>query len=70
MARGKRKRERQLEAFVSAFDLPQAPGHRFYTALNRLLAGNDFDFFVEALCTPFTRELWGVPRFRQGSSFG
>lgn len=34
MALGKRKRERQLEAFVSASDLPQSPGHPFYTALN------------------------------------
>ena len=49
MALGKRKRERQLEAFVSASGLPQPPGHPFYTALNRLLAENDFDSFVEAL---------------------
>ena len=53
MALGKRKRERQLEAFVSASDLPQSPGRPFYTALNRLLAENAFDSFVEALCAPF-----------------
>ena len=40
MALGKRKRERQLEAFVAASDLPQSPGHSFYVALNRLLAEN------------------------------
>jgi hypothetical protein len=34
MALGKRRRERQLEAFVAASDLPKAPGHPFYTALN------------------------------------
>jgi transposase len=49
MALGKRKRERQLEAFVTASDLPRSPGHPFYTALNRLLAEHDFDSFVEAL---------------------
>jgi hypothetical protein len=43
MALGKRKRERQLDAFVASSDLPQSPGHPFYTALNRLLAENDFD---------------------------
>ena len=42
MALGKRRRERQLEAFVAASDLPKSPGHPFYTALNRLLAANGF----------------------------
>jgi hypothetical protein len=34
MAIGKRRRERHLEAFVAASDLPTSPGHPFYTALN------------------------------------
>ena len=34
MALGKRRRERQLEAFVAASDLPKSPGHPFCTALN------------------------------------
>jgi hypothetical protein len=50
MALGKRRRERPLEAFVAASDLPRSPGHPFYAALNRLLAENGFassgaDFF-------------------------
>ena len=49
MALGKRRRERQMEAFVVASDLPTSPGHPFYTALNRLLAENDFDAMVEHL---------------------
>ena len=53
MALGKRIRERELKAFVSAPDLPQSPGHPFYTASNRCLAENDFDAFVESLCDPF-----------------
>ena len=40
MALGKRKRERQLEAFVVSSELPQSPGHPFYSVLNRLLAEN------------------------------
>ena len=43
MALGKRRRERQLEAFVVASDLPKSPGHPFYTALNRLRAENTRD---------------------------
>jgi hypothetical protein len=43
MALGKRRRERHLEAFVVASGLPKSTGHRFYTALNRLLAENGFD---------------------------
>jgi len=53
MALGKRRRERQLEAFVVASDLPKSPGHPFYTALNRLLAANGFDALVEKLCAPY-----------------
>ena len=52
MATGHRRRERQMEAFVAASDLPKSPGHPFYTALNRLLAANDCDAFVEKLCAP------------------
>lgn len=37
MALGKRKRDRKIEALVSASDLPQSPGHPFYTASNRFL---------------------------------
>jgi len=43
MALGKRRRERQLEAFVVASDLPKSPRHRFSTALNRLLAEHGVD---------------------------
>jgi transposase len=46
MALGHRRRERQMEAFVAASDLPKSPGHPFYTALNRLLAENGFDALV------------------------
>jgi hypothetical protein len=59
MAFGKRLRERQLEAFVAASDLPKSPGHPFYAALNRLLAENGFDALVEKLCAPYYAETMG-----------
>lgn len=69
MALGKRRRERQLEAFVAASDLPKSPGHPFYTALNRLLAENDFDRFVEKLCAPLYAETMGRPSIPPGVFF-
>jgi len=56
MALGKRRQERQMEAFVAASDLPKSLGHPFYTALNRLLAENGFDALVEKLCAPYYAE--------------
>ena len=69
MALGKRHRERQLEAFVSSWELPQSPGHPFYTALNRLLAENDFDSFVETLYAPFYAGVMGRPSIPPGIFF-
>jgi hypothetical protein len=66
MALGKRRRERQLEAFVVASDLPRFPGHPFYTALNRLLAQNGFDQLVEKLCGPYYAETMGRPGVPSG----
>jgi len=69
MALGHRRRERQLEAFVAASDLPKSPGHPFYTALNRLLAANDFDAFVEKLCASYYAETMGRPGVPPGVFF-
>jgi len=69
MALGKRRRERQLEAFVAASDLPKSPGHPFYAALNRLLAENGFDALVEKLCAPYYAETMGRPGVPPGVFF-
>lgn len=69
MALGKRRRERQMEAFVAASDLPKSPGHPFYTALNRLLAENGFDALVEKLCAPYYAETMGRPGVPPGVFF-
>lgn len=69
MALGKRRRERQMEAFVAASDLPKSPGHPFYTALNRLLAEHGFDVLVEKLCAPYYAETMGRPGVPPGVFF-
>ena len=69
MALGKRRRERQLEAFVAASDLPRSPGHPFYAALNRLLAEHGFDALVEKLCAPYYAETMGRPGVPPGVFF-
>jgi hypothetical protein len=69
MALGKRRRERQLEAFVVASDLPKSPGHPFYTALNRLLAENGVDQLVEKLCAPSYAETFVRPDVPPGVFF-
>jgi len=56
---GKRRRERQLEAFVVVSDLPKSPGHPFCTALNRLLAENGFDTLAVNHCAPYYAETIG-----------
>jgi transposase len=45
--------EKQGSMWVPTSELPQAPGHPFYERLNRLLAEEGFDAFVEKLCEPF-----------------
>ena len=69
MALGKRRRERQMEAFVAASDRPRSPGHPFYTALNGLLSENGFDPLVEKLCAPYYAETMGRPGVPPGVFF-
>ncbi len=59
MAIGKRRRERQLDAFAAASDLPKSPGHSFFTVLNRLLTANGFDPLAVRLCEPYYAETVG-----------
>jgi len=68
MALGKRKTEEQT-AWIASCDLPRSPGHPFYDALNRLLAEDDFDRFVENLCEPYYDERKGAPSIPPGVYF-
>jgi transposase len=69
MAMGRRKTERQQELWISAADLPEAPGHPFYRKLNGLLGENGFDPFVEELCRKFYHDELGRPSVPPGVYF-
>ena len=51
-AAGKGESEDQREFWLPSHRLATGPGHVFYDKLNRLLAENGFDLFVEQLCQP------------------
>ena len=68
MALGRRQAEQQ-ELWIATTDLPKSPGHPFYRALNRLLAGADFDRFVEGLCEPYYAQDVGRPGIPPGVYF-
>lgn len=66
---GKKKRLRQESMWVAARDLPRSPGHPFYQRLNRVLAANSFDPFVEAACRRFYAPKLGRPSLSPGRYF-
>jgi len=68
MALGKRKSEEQ-QAWVATTDLPRSPGHPFYKQLNRLLAENGFDAWLENLCSPYYHATQGRPSIPPGVYF-
>jgi transposase len=69
MAMGKRKKGRQDAMWVATSDLPKSPGHPFYQRLNRILAANSFDAFVEAACRRFYAPKLGRPSLPPGRYF-
>lgn len=68
MAMGTRETE-QSSLWVAASELPQSPGHPFYTRLNALLETHDFDRFVEDLCRRFYAPVMGRPSLTPGRYF-
>jgi transposase len=69
MAMGKRKTHQQQPLFIAAADLPQSVAHPFYAKLNEVLAGWNFDPFVEGLCAKFYEEKIGRPSLEPGKYF-
>jgi transposase len=69
MAMGKRRKRPQDTMWVAASDLPKSPGHPFYQRLNRVLAANSFDSFVEAACRRFYAAKLGRPSLPPGRYF-
>jgi hypothetical protein len=68
MALGKRKTESQ-ELWVATTELPRSPGHPFYKQLNRLLAEDGFDAWLEQLCAPYYHATQGRPSIPPGVYF-
>ena len=68
MAMGKRKSETQ-ELWVATTELPRSPGHPFYQQLNRLLAEDGFDAWLEKLCAAYYHETLGRPSIPPGVYF-
>jgi transposase len=68
MALGKRKSETQ-ELWVATTELPRSPGHPFYKHLNRLLAEDGFDRWLEKLCRPYYHATQGRPSIPPGVYF-
>jgi transposase len=68
MALGKRKAETQ-ELWVATTELPRSPGHPFYKQLNRLLADDGFDAWLEKLCAPYYHATQGRPSIPPGIYF-
>jgi len=69
MAMGKRKHDQQAPLFVTHEGLPRSAGHPCYVALNRLLAGHEFDVGVEEICRPFYAATMGRPSLAPGVYF-
>jgi len=70
MAMGKRKRKhRQQSMWICTQDLPRSASHPFYARLNRILARNGFDEYVEELCSAFYAPAMGRPSLAPGRYF-
>jgi transposase len=69
MAMGRRKREEQGAFWVAVSDLPQSGGHPFYEQLNKILAAEGFDGFVEGRCARFYAEVMGRPSLPPAAYF-
>lgn len=66
---GKRVRDRQPTMWVAATELPTAASHPFYARLNRMLADEGFDDFVEQACAGFYADKMGRPGLPPGIYF-
>ena len=69
MAMQERKGARQEPLWIAADRVARSPGHPFYRRLNRLLAKQGFDRFVEGVCRRFYAEKLGRPSIPPGVYF-
>jgi transposase len=70
MAMGRRK-QRQEALFITVTELPKSAGHPFYQKLNQLLAGANFDEWIERRCQQYyaQEEKRGQPSIPPGLYF-
>jgi len=68
MAIGIRQSE-QASVWVASVELSKSPGHPFYSRLNALLDGADFDRLVEGQCARFYAPVMGRPSLAPGRYF-
>ncbi len=68
MSLGRRK-EQQKSMWLSYDQLPQSQGHVFYEQLQKLLRQEEFDAFLEKLCSPFHAEKLGRKSIPPGRYF-
>jgi transposase len=69
MAMGTRKKRERQEALWYGGELPETPGHPFYSRLNEVLDQADFDRFCEACCAGFYHSKLGRPSLPPGLYF-
>ena len=69
MAMKRSDMETQGELWIPTNQIAASPGHPFYDHLNRLLAREGFDRFVEAHCATFYHERLGRPSIPPGVYF-
>jgi transposase len=69
MAMGTRKKRERQEALWYGGELPESPGHPFYSRLNELLDQAGFDRFCEESCAGFYHAKLGRPSLPPGLYF-
>jgi transposase len=69
MAMGTRKKRERQESLWYGSELPEAPGHPFYSRLNGILEKADFDRFCEKSCVGFYHAKLGRPSLAPGLYF-
>lgn len=69
MAMGRRKQHQQQTMWLATEQLPRTAGHVFYDRVNKILAEQGFDDFVERACQKFYAERMGRPGVAPGIYF-
>jgi transposase len=69
MAMGTRKKRERQEPLWYRSELPEAPGHPFYSRLNEVLDKARFDKFCEEACASFYHAKLGRPSLAPGMYF-